>query len=114
MNSDQGPAGRDPGRLEGEHGRADLFDAARLDRVRAATITYSYDFDAPVGSFTFEHDEERRVFRLTDAEGKTAYFRDKPARYLVVEPDSHSGEMRPATKYGEPVYLYLCREDHEV
>ncbi len=43
----------------------------------------------------------------------TERFRDKLVRYLVVEPDPETGELRPAVKAGGPVYLYLCREDRE-
>jgi hypothetical protein len=47
-------------------------------------------------------------------DGKTEYFRDSPARQLMVEPDPQTGEMRPVTKRGQPVYAYLCREEREL
>src|SRR5262249_60842441 len=78
------------------------------------TTTFTYSYTAPPPSFSFEHDKERRLFRLTGADGKIEFFRDNPTRYLVVEPDGKSGEMRPATKHGQPVYLWLCREEREV
>jgi len=40
--------------------------------------------------------------------------RDNPARYLVVDPDPDTGEMRPARKHGDPKFIYLCREDREL
>ena len=46
-------------------------------------------------------------------DGTTERFRDNPARHLVVEPDLETGELRPAVKYGRPVYIYLCREQRE-
>jgi hypothetical protein len=98
---------------EGESATIDLTNTVRLDKVGITTFTYSYDPDCQVESFTFEHDKEKHVFRLSDAHGNTACFRDRPARYLIVEPDPQTGGMRPATKYGKPQFLYLCREGRE-
>ena len=53
------------------------------------------------------------MFRLTDAHGNAECFRDKPARYLTVEPDRETAGMRPVRKYGKPQFIYLCREDRE-
>ena len=64
--------------------------------------------------FRFEHDPEARVFRLTAPDGSVEVFRDNPTRFLCVEPDPQTGAMRAVTKYGRPVYLYLCREEREV
>ena len=63
--------------------------------------------------FTFRHDTAKGVFVVTNRDGTTERFRDKPARHLVVEPDPKTGELRPAVKYGQPVYIYLCREQQE-
>jgi hypothetical protein len=64
-----------------------------------------------------EHNREKRVFIVTDPGGKPAYFRDQPARFLVVEPDddddAEPGAMKPVLKHGEPTVLYLCREEWE-
>ncbi|MFI5461270.1 MAG: hypothetical protein ACHRXM_38190 [Isosphaerales bacterium] len=95
------------------------YDEARSSALRPErtseprTTTYTYDVQQQTPTFTFEHDPQKRVFRLTLPEGKTECFRDNPARYLVVEPDSQNGEFRPATKHGKPTYLYLCREERE-
>lgn len=62
----------------------------------------------------FEHDKQKRLFVLTLPDGKIERFRDNPARQLVVEPDPETGEMRPVVQRGQPVYLYLCREEREV
>jgi hypothetical protein len=72
-----------------------------------------YEYQRPAPKFRFEHDAAHGVYRLTSAEGKTEVFRDKPTRYLCVEPDE-TGAMRPVTKLGRPVYLYLSREEREV
>jgi hypothetical protein len=32
----------------------------------------------------------------------------------MVEPDPVTGELRPVVKHGEPVYVYLCREEWEI
>jgi hypothetical protein len=69
--------------------------------------------EASTPAFTFEHDAAQGVFRLRMADGTVEVFRDKPARYLCVEPDP-TGVMKPVTKYGRPVILYLCREEREV
>jgi hypothetical protein len=58
--------------------------------------------------YTFEHDRENGVFRLKWSDGRVEVFRDEPARYLVVEADRQSGELRPAIKRGHPTYLYTC------
>jgi hypothetical protein len=78
------------------------------------TYTYSYRDDPHAESFAFEHDKDKRVFRLTDAEGNAEYFRDNPEGYLVVEPDPETGEIWPARKCGKPMLIYLCREDLEL
>jgi hypothetical protein len=77
------------------------------------TYTYTYTAQGPPPAFAFVHDKEKRVFCLTGADGKAEVFRDNPVRYLVVEPDPETGELKPATKCGKPVYLYLCREERE-
>jgi hypothetical protein len=98
--------------LQGGRTGVDLPETVGSNGLSATTYTYS--FDPPAESFAFEHDKEKRVFRLRDAEGKAECFRDKPARYLVVEPDPETGEIRPATKHGKPTFIYLCREDREL
>ncbi len=64
--------------------------------------------------FSFAHDTQKGVFRLTWPDGKVEVFRDKPVRHLAVEPDPETGEMRPVVKGGNPTYWYLCREEREV
>ncbi len=65
-------------------------------------------------TFSFEHDAQRGIFRLTWADGKVDVFRDKLARHLVVEQDPLTGEMKPVLKRGKPTFLHLCREEREV
>jgi len=68
----------------------------------------------PIPLFRWEHDPEKRLFKLTLTEdGKTEYWRDNPTRFLVVEPDRETGKPRPATAHRRPVYLWLCREERE-
>jgi hypothetical protein len=76
-------------------------------------VTAVYDYDVKPRTFKFEHNREKRVFTLTGPDGKTQHFRDNPTTYLMVEPDSENGAMRPATKQGRPVIIYLCREERE-
>ena len=65
-------------------------------------------------AFQFTRDKEKRVFILAWPDGKVEHFRDNPARQLVVEPDRKTGEIRPVTRNGQPVYMYLCREEREI
>jgi hypothetical protein len=64
--------------------------------------------------WTFEHAKEKGVFRITWSDGETDAFRDNPTLFLVVEPDSKTGEMKPALTRGWPTFLYLCRQEREV
>jgi hypothetical protein len=82
----------------------------------ATTITFVYECDSnrSEDSFTFEHDQQKRLFVLTGKDGKTEYFRDSPATYLLVEPDPETGNMQPVTKYGRPVVIHLCRKEREI
>ena len=75
---------------------------------------YEYTIEPRPPAFTFEHDRQKRLFIVTWPDGKTERFRDNPARQLVVEPDPETGEMRPVVRRGQPVYLYLCREEREL
>ncbi len=64
--------------------------------------------------FTFEHDLAKGLFVVTGQNGAVAVFRDKPTRYLAVAPNPKTGEMEPVLKYGEPWYVWLCREEREI
>jgi hypothetical protein len=63
--------------------------------------------------YTFEHERERGIFRLKWSDVEVEVFRDKPTRYLVVEPDRETGELKPVITRYYPTYLYLCREERE-
>ena len=103
------------------------------------TITYSYGYDSRLyavhevvgneGSiyrqsalgpeprkppFQFVHDKDKGLFILPWPDGRVERFRDRPARQLMVEPDPETGEMRPVLRYGQPVYVYHCREEREI
>ncbi len=86
--------------------RGNVADVVRQDGRAPATTA------APARRFHWEHLPEKRLFALT-ADGKTEYWRDNPTRYLVVEPDPATGEIKPVLKWGRPVYLRLCREERE-
>jgi hypothetical protein len=77
----------------------------------AALITYTYQADPPRPRFDFEHDREKRLFVVSLPDGTVERFRADPVRYLVVEPDHETGELRPVTRHGLPSYVWLCRED---
>jgi hypothetical protein len=65
-------------------------------------------------TFGFQHDARNGVFRITWADGRVEVFRDPPVRYLVLEPDAETGELKPVVRCGRPWVLYLSREVHEV
>jgi hypothetical protein len=69
--------------------------------------------EAP-STFSFHHNKQKGVFVVTGADGKVQHFRDNPTRYLLVEPDPETGEVKPLTDNGKPVCVYLCREEREV
>jgi hypothetical protein len=83
------------------------------DNELGPVTTYTYLIEEWPALFTFTHDTAKGVFVVTNRDGTTERFRDNPARHLVVEPHPETGEMRPAVKYGRPVYIHLCREQRE-
>jgi hypothetical protein len=85
----------------------------RYDGRLASATTITYYIDEQTWRCNFLHDKAKGLFVLTKPDGTAKRFRDKPARHLVVEPDCETGDMRPAVKGGQPVYLYLCREERE-
>jgi hypothetical protein len=84
------------------------------DGKPGSVTTVTYFVEEQPRRFDLVHDKAKGVYVLTMPDGASERFRDKPARYLVVEPDRSTGELRPAVKGGLPVYLYLCREEREV
>jgi hypothetical protein len=78
------------------------------------TFVYTREGPPPDDALVFDHDQQKRLFTLTDPGGKTEHFHDNPARYLMVEPDPETGAMRPVVKNGRSVIIYLCREEREV
>jgi len=83
------------------------------DRTDVLT-RYSYVVAPEEPAFSFEHDAQKGIFRLSWPDGKVEVFRDKPARHLVVKPDPETGEIKPVLQRGQPTYLYLCREEREI
>jgi hypothetical protein len=108
-----------PDRIEPSDDASRPFAALPDTTQRPHTTVYVYVHEATDPErtrplpFTFEHDKEKRVFVLTWADGEVEVFRDNATRYLVVEPDSEPGELRPKLTYGRPTFLYLCREERE-
>jgi hypothetical protein len=98
-----------------------LDDGTRLFEVHEETreggsiiTTFTYHIEPRTTSFPFADDQRKGLFTLSWPDGKVEHFRDNPARQLVVEPDPETGELRPATRHGEPVYLFVCREEREL
>jgi hypothetical protein len=75
------------------------------------TIVCEYSYELPPPAFDFEHDAQKRVVCVSSSDGQVGVFRDRPIRYLVVRPHPKTGELVPVTRRGEPVCLYLCREE---
>ncbi len=84
----------------------------------AIVTTFVYDaegklvaVEAPTPPGTsWEHDEAKRVFRVTEPGGKVTEFHDRAVRFLMVAPDPQSGKLGPVLSWGVPKVLYLCRE----
>jgi len=77
-------------------------------------VTHVYHYDPEPDLFEPKHIEEKGVFAVTGPDGNAGYFRDKPARYLVVELDPETGQFVPVMKRRRPVLLWLCREERDV
>jgi hypothetical protein len=60
-----------------------------------------------------DHDRDKKLYRIIDHDGESDLFRGEPLRFLIVEPDRETGELKPVTDGGQPRYLYLCREERE-
>ena len=74
---------------------------------------YVYAFPERPPRVNVEHDREKRVFRVAQPDGTTDVFRDEPIRFLVATRNPQTSETMPMLRYGEPEYLYLCREEKE-
>jgi hypothetical protein len=72
------------------------YDSTARLTARTYTLTYHgnaierFTWSVPPPPYTFERDREKGVFRLKWPNEKVDVFRDKPVRYLVVEPDRQS------------------------
>jgi hypothetical protein len=88
----------------------DRNDPTMVRRV----VTTNYRAYRPLVPPTCEHDMARGLLALTYPDGTVEHFRDKPTRYLVVEPDRDTGALRPIMVGSKAQYLYLCREEREV
>jgi hypothetical protein len=98
--------------LDGENRLLEVREISKADGTIANEFIWNPEPAPP--PFTFEHDEEERLFVLTWSDGRTERFRDEPVRHLVVAPDPETGEMRPVIQCGRPMYLYLCTEEPEL
>ena len=78
-----------------------MSDKQRGPEPSRLVTTYQYDpegrlvsVEAPTPPGTkWEHDEAKRVFRLTDPDGKVTEFHDRFVRFLIVAPTP-----RPASR----------------
>ena len=70
--------------------RAEII-CARSDHIK--TLSF-YEFRETPRQFSFAHDRTKGLYVVTKPDGTTEMFRDNPMRYLVVEPDPQTGELR--------------------
>jgi hypothetical protein len=95
-----------------------MSDKGQYDHRPGYITTYTYDASGEMIALSqpspppskCEHDEKKRVFRITGPGGTTTEFHDRAVRFLVVEPDPESGELGPVISRGEPKVIYLCKE----
>ena len=59
------------------------------------TTTYVYSIPEQRAYLTFTHQHAKGLFVLSTKEGNIERFRDNATRFLVVEPDPETGELRP-------------------
>jgi hypothetical protein len=85
---------------------------------KVLTQVFSYRDPQPDQVWSIEHDEEKRIYRMTGPEGELDFFRAELVKYLVVVPVDRQGEeVEPDFRHGihgRPRYLYLCAEEREV
>ncbi len=72
------------------------------------------DPDPLAPSFTFDRDEQKRLFVLTCSDGKIEHFRDSPVLRLMVGSGSQTGEMPPVIRLGKTAFIYLSRGEREL
>jgi len=89
----------------------------RFARWHSDPATYVYNADDPgtipqpaAPPCSCEHDEKKRVFRITGPDVQTTEFHDRAVRFLVVVPDPTTGQLEPLINGGTPRVIYLCRE----
>jgi hypothetical protein len=114
MNSNPEPTERTPDEQSSRDAAGRYVLSHKITDSTGVITTYVCSLQEEPMRFSFTHEQAKGLFVLTAREGNVARFRDKPTRFLVVEPDPETGELRPAVKHGEPVYLYLCREEREL
>ena len=98
MNSQFDEAARrlsDPGQADA---RTSSSAAAFYEPTPESVVTFTYNYEIPEHPrhFSFAHDPTRGLFTLTSPDGTTELFRDNAVRYLVVERDPQTGDLRPA------------------
>ena len=108
MNRDQQPTPERTVFSYDSKARITVIAVANVDPGKNTGPPPPFDLETPPRTpppYTFEHEREKGVFRLKWSDGEVEVFRDKPTRYLVVEPDRETGELRAAITRGYPTYL---------
>jgi len=65
---------------------------------------------AAAPSVEVSYDRSRHVIRITEQNGKTAEFDDRPERLLLMIRNPVTKALEPVIDFGKPVYYYLARE----
>ncbi len=112
MNSEFDAEGRRPMDPGGADAPARWPDPVCYEAT-PGVVTCTYEVREAPRHFSFDHDRTRGLYVVTQPDGTTELFRDNPVRYLVVEPDPQTGELRAASKDGRPVHVYRWREQRE-
>jgi hypothetical protein len=74
---------------------------------------YVYSLPKRRSRYEMPRDARKRLFRIVGPDGQTCAFHDEPDMYPVMVRDRRTGRTLPIMRYGEPEYLYLCREASE-
>src|SRR5438067_1835604 len=84
---------------DGSHGQGQEHPEGPIETIRhergTTRVYYSYDVSPPTPPWQVEHDREAGLFRLAGPRGQKDVFRNQAVRYLEVEVDPATGEMRP-------------------
>jgi hypothetical protein len=108
MNEDPPPSPREStGRVRGRWTWEPFAETSQQEDCTITTYSYSYEEPPAEPEWLVQRDPEKGTLQLTGPDGKTEVFRGRVLRYLEVEVDQQSGELRPVIRDGRPRILCL-------